>query len=368
MSDPVFCIDWYSGATAQVEIFSPRSSAQDVYELKYTPGFRATIRPPVAGRPLGPGELDPINQQLNDLVVTLKARAGAPGLAPSAASSSGEPLGQMEMLGSQLLDLILPQYVQADLRTGDFSVEIGMDEALLEHPWELMHDGNDFLCLRHAVGRFVNGAPAPMTAQQPVTRVGLGLDELSVLLISIPRPLSRGETEFAYLPEAEAETDAILQALSNVPGVKVSTAIGKKATYTEVYNALKQGGHHIVHFNGHAHFNDAKPRLSGLVLFDARHDHGSGREFLREEPPGFVLRERLRDGKNRRVEGELQHLWARPSFFGYWSIPARQPLEDQRQGGRSIRVGLLPGIPAGRRVAGGGGSACARGQQGGGAR
>src|SRR6266545_1979947 len=183
MANPKFCIDWYAGASAQVEIFSPRSGAQDVYQLKYTPAFRSTIRPPVEERPLGPGELAPINNQLNDLAKTFNARA-SPATAVQAPQTRDESLASMEMLGNQLLDLVIPQYVQAELRSAELSLEIGMDEGLLEYPWELMHDGTEFLCLKHSVGRFVNGLPISMTAQQPVTRVGLTLEELSVLLIS----------------------------------------------------------------------------------------------------------------------------------------------------------------------------------------
>ena len=281
-----FCLDWFSGASAQVELFSPKQEGDDaLYQLKYTPAFRSTIRPPVEERPLGPGDLEPINAQLDQLVTTIGARFGGAGAAPPAIAP-GKSIEAMEMLGQQLLSLVLPQYVQGDLRASDMFLEIGMDESLLEYPWELMHDGDNFLCLKHAIGRFVNGAGGIPAARQPFDRAAQ-LDELSILLVSVPAPQPRQNQDKIYdpLPEAEAETQAILDALKGLPNVKVSVLIGKNATYNELFRALKAGTYQIVHFNGHAFFREDRPRESALVLHDQDMKTGAVIGYFGKRPP-----------------------------------------------------------------------------------
>ena len=41
---------------------------------------------------------------------------------------------------------------------------LGVDELLLDLPLELMHDGEDFLALKHPLGRFVNSS-SPVASQ-----------------------------------------------------------------------------------------------------------------------------------------------------------------------------------------------------------
>lgn len=287
MASKSFRVDWFAGPSAQVELLSPEAGGANQYQLKYTPPFRSTIRPPMEKVPLGPGELDPINDQLEKLAVTLDARAAVSGdMGPAVAASDNAAIRQMELLGNQLLDLVVPPYIQTDLRKGGLFLEIGVDKDLLDFPWELMHDGDDFLCMKHAVGRFVNGAPMGMpTTERPVARIGSSLDTLSILIISVPNPQDRGDLKYDPLPEAEKETKAICECLSSTDGVEIETLLGKDATFNEVYTALTQHEHQIVHFNGHAHCDKANPYASGLVLFDRDMTTGAVARFISKKPP-----------------------------------------------------------------------------------
>jgi hypothetical protein len=280
-----FCLDWFSGASAQIELFSPTSAdaVDGVYQMKYTPAFRSTIRPPIEERPLGAGELNPISTQLDHLAAAIEGRAA---VRVTPAQAVPFPMADIALLGNQMLDLAVPPYVQADLRGNAMFLEIGVDEMLLDYPWELMHDGDDFLCLRHYMGRFVNGASVPMMmARQPTSQLGSTIDELSVLLISVPNPPPRDGQAYERLLGAEREAEAVVDALKNVDGVTVATLLGKKATYNEVYKALKENRYQVVHFCGHASFNNARPRQSGLVLFDRDMTTGSVVSYFGKTPP-----------------------------------------------------------------------------------
>jgi CHAT domain-containing protein len=109
-------------------------------------------------------------------------------------------------------------------------------------------------------------------------------------LISVPQPLPRdnGKTVYDLLPEAEVETQAIVEAMT-AHGVRPQVLVGSKATWDNVYEAVKGGGYHIVHFNGHAYFNATNPRMSSLVLFDQDFSTGQVRTLFSSAPPVFFF-------------------------------------------------------------------------------
>lgn len=257
------CVDWFAGASAQLELFSP---SQDRYQLKYTPAFRATMRPPVEDRPLGPNELRPIDDEVERALDALNTRRGP--RAPGVADANSTVMDMLATAGGLLYDVSLPSYVQADLRTADRFLEIGVDEGLLGYPWELMHDGEEFLCFRHLVGRFINSTTGLAAPMMPGNLGPRAMEKVSVLVIVVPSPPPRADgTKYESLPAAEEEAKAITDTLAALPDVDLRVLAKNDATFTGVVNALKKKVH-IVHYCGHARFDDASPRKSSLVLYD----------------------------------------------------------------------------------------------------
>ncbi len=284
-----FCIGWEGCGSAQLELFSPGGESGDTYRLRYTAPFRTTIRPPLEPLTLGAEELQPVRDKLNGLLTARPARGTR--RAPDAVAQPQDDLKQddnvllekMKLLGCQLLDLIVPQAVQTELRASGVFLEMGIDEKLLEYPWELMHDGDEFLCLKHLVGRFVNVINPTIPRLRPVEPLA---GPLSILLISVPQPQPRGGVEYEPLAAAESETAAIVDALTPLgKAVDIKLLKGPTARWDDVYKAIKGGRYHIVHFNGHAYFNTAKPHLSSLVLFDRNLTTGPIVSFFGSRPP-----------------------------------------------------------------------------------
>jgi hypothetical protein len=283
-----FRVSWEAGPSAQVELFSPNAEQAGVfYRMKYTPPFRSTIRPPLEELRLGEKEIGPVNQTLDDLVTALDARS-AQGVAVQ-----NQPVATVDdklvMIGEQLFTLLIPRYVQVDVRTPGLFLEIGMDENLLGYPWELMHDGEDFMCLKHYMGRFVNASAnfAPRGNQMsvyPYASLSSPLEKLSILVISVPCPQPRGITTYPRLLEAESEANKII-ALLNDNGVKPEFLNGRNATYDLTFRTLRQKRYHIIHFCGHALFNDQQPYLSGLALFDRDLTTGALTNIIEGTPP-----------------------------------------------------------------------------------
>jgi CHAT domain-containing protein len=172
-----------------------------------------------------------------------------------------------------------------DLRIPGFFLEIGMDEDLLNFPWELMHDGHDYYCLKHSFGRFVNSKqPSPDTSQFVPSEVDTTFHNLSVLVISVPNPLPR-ESGLVYdrLPAVEEETNAIIETLCRV-GIEPELLQKENATFDEVWNTVRENRYHIIHFSGHAHFDDDAQR-SGLVLHNRNMSTGQIRQCFNRRPP-----------------------------------------------------------------------------------
>nr|MDP9106246.1 CHAT domain-containing protein [Candidatus Eremiobacteraeota bacterium] len=197
-----------------------------------------------------------------------------------------EVLARAKMVGEMLYDLVMPTDVQADLRAGDLYIEIGADERLLEYPWELLHDGEEFLCLKHLVGRFVNVDRAPSLGVKPP---GTWPEKkITMLLISVPRPEDRNGETYEPLLAAEEETRQILEVLLPLKD-EVEVNLLKDATFNDVFKAIKAKRYHVVHFNGHAYFDNHDQYKSSLVLEDRNMTTGVLRGFFAQAPPVFFF-------------------------------------------------------------------------------
>lgn len=274
-------IGWEAVSSAELELFSPGPNT-NAYQLRYTPSFRTTIRPPTTELVLGAADIKDLKDRM-DRLGSARQQARGPAL-------PGVPRPNMaqdaKTIGEMLFALVIPSDVQADLRTENLFLEIGADEGLLEYPWELLHDGDDFLAAKHYVGRYVNVVRGSSVLAQQRNASWKDDDVLRVLLISVPHPQLRiGEPPYEGLPGAESETKAILDLLLPLgPAVQVTLLKGANATASEVFAAIRDTRFHIVHFNGHAFFSD-KAYQSSLVLWDKNMSVTTLRAFFAKNPP-----------------------------------------------------------------------------------
>ncbi len=169
-----FGIGWDAGPSTQVEVYSPNlQTLGAAYRLKFTPPFRSTLRPPERMLALSQKTLNGFRKDLGDLFVAADARGGGPVAAPV----NNDVIKKTKNYGGQLFDSIAPPNVQAELNPKDLYLEIGVDEPLIELAWELLHDGTEFLCLKHRVARFVNVAQetSAFTSDQILEQSGVAI-------------------------------------------------------------------------------------------------------------------------------------------------------------------------------------------------
>jgi CHAT domain-containing protein len=259
-----FVLDWFGGSSAVVDLQTEESNGSSRYLLRYTSPFRPTMRAPRQELPAGQQDLDQIDTELDDFASRLGGalRSGeGPPPAPTLQEAS-----ELSELGQQIFEFVLPPVVRSDLRKRDLFVELGTDEGLLHFPWELMHDGDEFVCLKHFVGRYVNLRRTPEVNGRPLPEPGSDLGEMRVLLVGVSSPRPHGDRRFDSLPAVDREMEAIMATLGGL-GVRYDYLGGPNATKRNVLRALRTP-YHIIHFSGHAAFDPQDPHRSALVLDD----------------------------------------------------------------------------------------------------
>lgn len=197
-------------------------------------------------------------QELVTEVMRLTTLGQTRGTVAEASSMAGQGFGplskDLERIGGLIFSHLLTDLARKRLRTASScSLYLRLDEQLIHLPWELCHDGNDFLATKFSVGRqVITGYPLPTPAPRREPREGL-----RVLLIVDPT-----ET----LTEAVAEAEQLSTLLDEVPGVEVTFLGGKGARKVPILAALQD--HDIVHFAGHSHYDAAIPSQSGWRLHE----------------------------------------------------------------------------------------------------
>ncbi|RME48896.1 MAG: CHAT domain-containing protein, partial [Caldilineae bacterium] len=204
--------------------------------------------------------------------------------------AEADELGYLQSLGRTLgEDIIqnLSEHLDGEYRklawlgreTGAPHLQLQLPRPLMRFPWELMHDGNDLLCERYALGRQVFMETG--TTRQ-VTRRRSGV--IRVLLIGDPlfeesflRRAAEREERWAQLPGARAEAEEVARLFRQLQEVLGRTLdfdprrdafIGRPLTKLQLRELLRSGRYDIVHFAGHALFRPDHPEESAWLLSD----------------------------------------------------------------------------------------------------
>lgn len=192
---------------------------------------------------------------------------------------------------------------------------------LMRQPWELLHDGEQLLGLRYAVGRQVFMEVPTLRAVR--RRTG---GEIRVLVIGDPQ-FSSGFLEYLrdqkrpvprQLAGAQAEAEKVAQEferlgleLAGLPPLSIETVIGQSLTVTEMRERLR-AGYHLIHFAGHGVFRRTDPETSAWLLSDGELWAREIRNTLarQEEPPWLIFANACEAGMDagaapRRYQGDV---------------------------------------------------------------
>ncbi|MHA1732895.1 MAG: CHAT domain-containing protein [Promethearchaeota archaeon] len=161
----------------------------------------------------------------------------------------------LKKFGHTLWLQVIPPSVQEGYKDLSCAVDFGLDESLVQYPWELMHNGEEFLCLRTPIGRFVASGSSDAALHFVERKQKNGV---KFLLVVDPD---------GSLPGARKEGEAIMKALEEIEGVEVKLLQGEDADSIELLSELAEG-YDFLHYSGHAVFDAENPENSGMLLAD----------------------------------------------------------------------------------------------------
>lgn len=149
---------------------------------------------------------------------------------------------------------------------------------LMRYPWELMYDRHGMLCERYAMGRQVI-----LAAQMAKSVARRKPGPIEVLIIGDPKLspefLNHLEKERRWRPpqlrgaEREArqvaeEFERLGEELAGLPPLRITRLIGATLTVNEFRRRLREGTYDIIHYAGHACFDETDPEASAWLLSD----------------------------------------------------------------------------------------------------
>lgn len=165
-------------------------------------------------------------------------------------------LANLKLAGEELHRMLVPAALGARLRGTMGSLSLALDEELATIPWELLYDGEQFLCRRFDVGRLL------CTDWQTQATVWRPLELQAPLRMLVICADHRGDLE-----RLEEECTGLLTALDTQRD-KLSVRLLKAQDLDSVRRSLKS--YDIVHFAGHADYDPAEPGGAGWYLPDGK--------------------------------------------------------------------------------------------------
>jgi CHAT domain-containing protein len=181
-------------------------------------------------------------------------------------------LSDLKETGRLLFDHLFPEDIQRILRESRGSdLYLRLDENLLYIPWELCHDGEEFLTLKFQVGRQV------LTGQKPRQYPAPSPSETINLLIV----LDPSET----LPNAQREAEELCSILEENTQISIEIIGGRQADKLKLLKALE--GKDLVHFIGHSVHQQGPSKETGWLLKEGML---TAEEISKlNNPPGIVF-------------------------------------------------------------------------------
>jgi CHAT domain-containing protein len=213
---------------------------------------------PISRKPIQKQVIRDLISEIQELTRQASAAYGAATADPVAVRS------ELELLGRSMYSRLLTTSIQQRLKAAaQPELFLGLDQTLVEVPWELLCDGEQFLCRRFQVGRHVfaevreKADAADLQAFAAAKPAG---PPYRMLMIADPT---------GTLPGAQRECELIAAALAQLPDVDLKI-IGKEVRRSWDLHRQLTTGYDLVHYAGHAHYDSKHPDNSAWLLADGK--------------------------------------------------------------------------------------------------
>ncbi|MCX5885986.1 MAG: CHAT domain-containing protein [Proteobacteria bacterium] len=196
---------------------------------------------------------------------------------------STDILRQLKDAGQLLYDELLILQAKRDLKsTQAEDLILSIDDGLVQIPWELLFDGEQFLCQRFNMGRLVR-------TRQRISGVSERRLEkpLKMLILTDPR---------GNLKDANAEGKRIREEMDKNPSL---IHANHKSGHTVVeYVKEKIQNFDIVHYAGHADYDQQDPSRSGWIFEDGKFTSSDIIQMIGAKPfPALVFSNACQSGQ-----------------------------------------------------------------------
>ena len=183
----------------------------------------------------------------------------------------------LQNIGDLMFKLCIPDEMKNYFIDSQFSITLNTND--LELPWELMSYDGKFLCLEKPVARMPMGKAFPRKYKEIVKTEKV----LNFLLIysDYKNNLTFGRNEIKLIEEKLTEDWE--------SEVKIKTLIQEEATGRALNDVLRTGTYDVIHYIGHAMFDEEKPDLSGLLLYGGERFFAQKMKRLLEGKPLVFL-------------------------------------------------------------------------------
>ena len=190
-------------------------------------------------------------------------------------SGRTEVRAELEKTGRYAYGHLIPGKIQKVLGLSHADhLRLDIDERLIDLPWELIHDGSEFLCLKYAVGRRLT-SDQPFSSPRRHPRSAL---QTRVLVVADPT---------SDLPAAGREGREVGTLLRESCSMQVDEFTASAMTKRDFLLCLKD--YDIVHFAGHASHDAASPDESCLVMSDGEIQAFEIERFIASRSPAVVF-------------------------------------------------------------------------------
>jgi hypothetical protein len=176
------------------------------------------------------------------------------------------------------------------------TILLGVDETVLNLPWELMTSNTGVSMLEIPFGRIVTTRQVPERRRDPLTQ------DRTVRVLLVVNPTSD-------LGATASELEAVMTLESGTDKYKVKVDVLEQADATKkrFKEAVATSDYDIIHFAGHASFNPSSPERSALRFADGRLEADEIHTLDWPDAPGFVFNSACgsgRAGGGRRLVGK----------------------------------------------------------------
>lgn len=180
-------------------------------------------------------------------------------------------------IGEELYDLVIPRNIHSYLEHVQCSLTISTND--LDLPLELLHLGDElsFLSLHRPISRMPLGTSAERSHR--TLRRSSRRPNIRFLLIG-----ANGRNDLPSVPgEIQRIRDELTRSFDDTVEVDVPPA-----TRQSLYDAIRSGNYHVIHFAGHGEYDPDEPARSSLVLDDGVLRAGTIESNLQGNPVVFL--------------------------------------------------------------------------------